>query len=198
MVAMARLHDDQSAAYERRLAQVTIGGPERLSGRVEIAEYDPGWPGRYEREAARVHGALGAKVLRLEHVGSTSVPWLPAKPVIDIVLEVPDTASEPQYVPDLEEAGFVLRIREPDWFEHRLFGVSSGEVNLHVFSRGCTETGRMLSFRDRLRADVADRDLYARTKRDLASREWTFMQQYADAKGEVVSAIMSRGLGVAR
>jgi GrpB-like predicted nucleotidyltransferase (UPF0157 family) len=125
-------------------------------------------------------------------VGSTSVPDLPAKPVIDIVLEVPDSSAEPAYVPDLEDAGYVLRIREPDWFEHRLFKGPDTDINLHVFSGGCTETDRMVLFRDWLRGNDADRDLYARAKRELASREWKYMQQYADAKTAIVTDIMTR------
>ena len=125
-------------------------------------------------------------------MGSTSVPGLAAKPIIDIVLEVPDTTDEATYVDDLEAAGYVLRFREPDWFEHRLFQPSDGGVNLHVFPGGCPETGRMVRFRDRLRTSTADRELYARTKRELAARDWKYMQQYADAKTDVVEDIMSR------
>jgi GrpB-like predicted nucleotidyltransferase (UPF0157 family) len=150
------------------------------------------WIEQYDHEAAQVKAILGDRALRLEHVGSTSVPGLPAKPIIDIVLEVHDTADEPAYVADLEAAGYVLRIREPDWFEHRLFKAPAGGVNLHVFSAGCPETDRMIRFRDHLRHDAADRALYARTKRDLAARDWKYMQQYADAKTEVVMEIMLR------
>ena len=128
----------------------------------------------------------------LEHVGSTSVPGLPAKPIVDIVLEVPDSADEQAYVPDLGKAGYVLGIREPDWFEHRLLRGPRDAVNLHVFSAGCPETDRMLRFRDHLRTSTADRELYARTKRELAGRNWKYMQQYADAKTEVVGEIMAR------
>ena len=117
---------------------------------------------------------------------------LPAKPVIDIALEVPDSAEEPAYVPDLEAAGYVLRIREPQWFEHRVFKGPDTNVNLHVFSSGCAEVDRMLLFRDWLRGSVADRELYATAKRELAGRDWKYAQQYADAKTAVVRDIMSR------
>jgi GrpB-like predicted nucleotidyltransferase (UPF0157 family) len=120
------------------------------------------------------------------------VPGLPAKPVIDIALEVPDSADEPAYVPDMETAGYVLRIREPEWFEHRVFKGPDTNVNLHVFSAGCEEVERMLLFRDRLRSNAADRELYARAKRELAARDWKYVQQYADAKTAVVHEIMSR------
>src|SRR5438132_1215336 len=87
--------------------------------------------------AERIRSALGDRVVRLEHGGSTSVPGLPAKPIVDIVLEVPDSSDEPAYVPELEAAGYVLRIRERVWFEHRLFKGPDTNINLHVFSAGC-------------------------------------------------------------
>jgi len=180
------------AAYDAVLREVTIGPVKPLGGRITVCDYDPTWPDRFSREAARIRQALGDRALRLEHVGSTSVPGLAAKPIIDMVLEVPDSADEPAYAGDLAAAGYVHRIREPDWFEHRLFRGPGDGVNLHVFSSGCPETDRMVRFRDHLRADAADRDLYARTKRDLATRDWKYMQQYADAKTEVIGEIMVR------
>ncbi|HTU84109.1 MAG TPA: GrpB family protein [Solirubrobacteraceae bacterium] len=183
---------DDVAAYDELMAEITIGEPEALSGSIVVQDYDPAWPGCYERHAARIAGALGDRVIRLEHAGSTSVPGLPAKPIIDIVLEVPDSAAESAYVPDLEAAGYILRIREPDWFEHRLFRTGERGVHLHVFSAAAPEVERMVRFRDHLRADATDRALYARVKRELAARDWKYMQQYADAKSEVVADIMSR------
>jgi GrpB-like predicted nucleotidyltransferase (UPF0157 family) len=112
---------DDVARYDELLAQVTVGEPQQLAGRIEIRDYDPEWPRLYAREAERIRGVLGERVLRVEHAGSTSVPGLPAKPVIDIVLEVPDSSDEASYAGDLEAAGYELGIREPDWFEHRLF-----------------------------------------------------------------------------
>lgn len=161
---------------------------------IQLVEYDPLWPALYEREAARIRGALGGRALAVEHVGSTSVPRLAAKPIIDIVLVVPDSADEPSYVPALEAAGYVLRIREPDWFEHRCFKGPDTDVNLHTFSGGCEEVEWMLRFRDWLRADDDDRRLYEREKRELAAREWKYVQNYADAKSEVVREILTRAL----
>jgi GrpB-like predicted nucleotidyltransferase (UPF0157 family) len=181
-----------TAAYDAALAKVNVGPPPRLSGPIDVREYDPAWPEAYAREATRITGALGERVVALEHVGSTSVPGLAAKPIIDIVLEVADSADEAAYVPDLEAAGYGLRIREPAWFEHRLLRGPGEHVNLHVFSAGCPETKRMIRFRDHLRANAADRELYAAAKRDLATREWKYMQQYADAKSGVVAEIMAR------
>jgi GrpB-like predicted nucleotidyltransferase (UPF0157 family) len=157
---------------------------------VELAAYDPAWPALYERLAAQIRAELDP--LLLEHVGSTSVPGLAAKPRIDILLVVPDSADEASYVPALEEAGFVLRIREPEWHEHRLLRRHDLDVNVHVFSRGSTEIERMLRFRDRLREHDDERELYERTKRELAARSWRYTQEYADAKSEVVEKILDR------
>lgn len=179
------------AAYDE-LETRRIGGPTPLTGPIELHDYDPRWPDLYAGHAARLHDVLGDRLVRVEHVGSTSVPGLAAKPIIDIALEVPDTTDEATYVDDLEAAGYVLRFREPDWFEHRLFQPSDGGVNLHVFPGNCPETGRMVRFRDRLRTNRADRELYVRTKRELAARDWKYMQQYADAKSEVVEQIIAR------
>ena len=183
---------DRVPMTEEQLRAATVGEPTRLSGAVEIADYDPGWPQLFAREADRVRAALGDRVLLLEHVGSTAVPGLAAKPRIDILLVVADSADEPAYVPALEAAGYVLRIREPDWYEHRMFKGPDTDVNLHVFSPDCPEVERMLLFRDRLRSNEPDRRLYERTKRELARREWTYVQNYADAKAAVVEEIIAR------
>ncbi len=179
--------------YEARLRTVTIGEPERLTGPIELCSYDPGWPDAYSQLAAGVRRALGSRVVRLEHVGSTAVPGLAAKPIIDVVLEVSQSANEAAYVPDLERIGCVLRIREPEWFEHRLLRGRVGglSVNLHVFSDGCAETERMVRFRDRLRNDAGALRRYEQAKRELASRGWTYLQQYADAKAAVIEEILA-------
>lgn len=174
------------------LQAVTVGELAVHGTTVFLAPYDPTWPALFAREATRVRAALGLRVRLLEHVGSTSVPGLSAKPVIDMVLAVPDSSDERAYVPDLEAAGYVLRIREPDWFEHRLFKGPDTNVNLHTFTDGCVEIDRMMGFRDWLRTHDDERDLYERTKRELAAREWRFIQHYADAKSEVVEAIIAR------
>jgi GrpB-like predicted nucleotidyltransferase (UPF0157 family) len=177
---------------ELRIRAATIGEPQRIDGAIELRAYDDEWPRLYAREAIRVADVLGDRVLRLEHVGSTSVPGLAAKPIIDMLLVVADSSAEHDYVPPMEAAGYVLRIREPEWYEHRLFKGPGANINLHVFSAGCVEIDRMLGFRDQLRANDSDRDLYLRTKQDLASRHWKYVQEYADAKTEVVEAIIAR------
>jgi GrpB-like predicted nucleotidyltransferase (UPF0157 family) len=112
----------------------------------------------------------------VEHVGSTSVAGLAAKPVIDILLEVQSSADEDSYLPSLATGGYRLKIREPGWHEHRMFKGPDTDVNLHVFSLGCSEIERMLKFRDWLRANPGDREIYERVKRELAAREWGEVQ----------------------
>ncbi len=177
---------------EEQLFAAWVQPPTPLNGQVHLEPYDPEWPLLFAREAARITAALGTLALLVEHVGSTSVPGLAAKPRIDIVLAVPNSADEASYVPALEAAGYSLCIREPDWYEHRVFKGPDTDVNLHTFTQGCLEIKRMLRFRDWLRDHPADRDLYERTKRELASREWKYMQNYADAKTAVVEAILAR------
>jgi GrpB-like predicted nucleotidyltransferase (UPF0157 family) len=183
------------ATSEEMLRAVTIGELAVLAGPVLLSEYDPRWPVMFEREARRIREALGDRVRLLEHAGSTSVPGLAAKPIIDMVLAVADSTAEEDYVPPMEAAGYVLRIREPEWFEHRLFKGTGPASNIHVFTEGTPEIGRMLAFRDWLRTHDEDRLLYERTKRELAARDWKYIQHYADAKTEVVATIMERALG---
>ena len=183
---------------EEEIAAYTIGEVQPLTAPIVVADYDPGWPALFEREAERIRRALGARVVQLEHVGSTSVPGLAAKPRIDILLIVPDSSDEPSYVPPLVAEGYVLRIREPDWYQHRVLKGPDTDINLHVFSPGCVEIDRMVRFRDWLRSNAEDRALYERTKRELASRPWRFVQQYADAKTAVVEEILARATSAPR
>jgi GrpB-like predicted nucleotidyltransferase (UPF0157 family) len=177
---------------EQEILAASVGQPPPTYTQVIIADYDPEWPKWFETAAALVREALGDKVLELHHVGSTSVPGLPAKPLIDINLVVAHTTDEDAYVPPLEAIGYILRVREPDWYEHRLLRGYEPPVNLHVFPPDCEEVERMLRFRDHLRTHAADRELYERTKRELAAKEWKYVQNYADAKSEVVQEILSR------
>lgn len=181
---------------DEELAAVRIGPTEVLNAQIHLAPYDPEWPRLFEREADRIRGALGDRAMVLEHAGSTSIPGLSAKPRIDIILGLPDSADETSYVPPLDSKGYVLRIREHDWHEHRVFKGPDTDINLHVFSVGCAEITRMLGFRDHLRANETDRLLYERTKQDLAKRTWKYTQHYADAKSEVVEEILGR-IGIA-
>jgi GrpB-like predicted nucleotidyltransferase (UPF0157 family)/predicted enzyme related to lactoylglutathione lyase len=167
----------------------------RLDGPVVLADHDPAWAATADALVQDVRSALGDRALVLEHVGSTSVPGLAAKPVIDLVLAVPDPTDEAAYVPALEGLGYTLHIREPDWHQHRLLKHADPTVNLHVFGAGTAEVHTMVAFRDHLRTHDGDRALYESTKRELAAREWAVTQDYADAKSEVVAGILRRAAG---
>lgn len=186
----APLTDEEIAAY-------TIGEPQILGATVLLCEYDPRWPRDFDAEDSIIRAALGPSALRVEHFGSTSVPGLAAKPIIDIMLVVADTRDEPRYVPPLLAGGYRLRVREPNWHQHRVLvkrreDGDDRSVNLHVFSDGCTIGERDVIFRDWLRAHGQDRELYERTKRELAGRVWKYIQNYADAKTEVIEQIRTR------
>jgi GrpB-like predicted nucleotidyltransferase (UPF0157 family) len=145
---------------------IGIGRPRRP---VEIVEPDMAWPGQFAVLAARIRAALGERALAVEHVGSTSVPGLAAKPIIDIDLTVADPGDEPSYVPDLEAAGFRLRLREPGWHQHRLIVAADPSANIHAFGPDCPETIRHRMFRDWLIDHPGDRDRYAAAKRMAAA-----------------------------
>jgi GrpB-like predicted nucleotidyltransferase (UPF0157 family) len=177
---------------DEQIEAVSVKGSPPQYQEIVVADYDPIWPHWFESAAFRIREALGDKVLQLDHVGSTSVRGLPAKPLIDINMAVVDTTDEDAYVPPLEAIGYELRVREPDWYEHRLLRGFDPPVNLHVFNTGCEEVDQMLVLRDWLRTHDDDRDLYARAKRELAQREWKYVQNYADAKSEVIQGILAR------
>jgi GrpB-like predicted nucleotidyltransferase (UPF0157 family) len=184
----------------KRVDEIEERPRESIIGEIEtqaivIADYDAAWPERFRREEAKIRSVLGMAALSVEHVGSTSVPGLAAKPIVDILLVVEDSGEEVSYLPTLEEAGYVLRVREPDFDEHRMFRTPQKDVHVHVFSTGSKEIRRLLLLRDHLREDQEDRELYASTKLELASRDWPSMQHYADAKTGVVEAILARGAG---
>jgi GrpB-like predicted nucleotidyltransferase (UPF0157 family) len=177
---------------EEQIVAANAGGVQPLNGTIYLAPYDPAWPALFDRLARQIREALGDAALLIEHAGSTSVPGLSAKPIIDMVLAVADSSDEAAYVKPLEERGYTLRIREPDWYEHRLLKPPEIAGNLHVFSAGCEEIAQMLLFRDWLRSHADDRALYEATKRALAARTWKYTQNYADAKSAVVREILAR------
>jgi len=179
------MSDDQIIA-------ATVGERRPLNGTIYLAPYNPDWPLLYAQLKNRINDALDNDMLLLEHVGSTSVPGLSAKPIIDMVLAVADSSNEAAYANPLQKSGFELRIREPNWYEHRLFRYSDTAANLHVFSDGCEEIERMLLFRDWLRTHDDDKLIYEETKRELAARTWKYTQNYADAKSKVVQEILAR------
>jgi len=124
-------------------------------GGIEVTGPDLAWPRQYDRLASRICQALGWRVLQLEHVGSTAVPGLAAKPVIDIDLTVADPERERDYVPALEKTGFQLMIREPWWHGHRMLRADEPSCNLHVFGFDSPELVKHRIFRDWLRATPA-------------------------------------------
>jgi GrpB-like predicted nucleotidyltransferase (UPF0157 family) len=164
-----------------------IGGREQRE--IVIVDYDASWPARYRLERDRVRRALGAAALRIEHIGSTAVPGLAAKPIVDLLVAVADADDERVIVPALESAGYQLRVREP---AHRMFRTPARDVHVHVWGHSDPEVARHLRFRDRLRQAPADRDAYERLKRELAAREWVDMNEYADAKAPLIAAILAR------
>lgn len=129
-----------------------------------VVAADPAWPATYVALANVITAALGDHAVAIEHVGSTSIPGLEAKPVIDIDLTVADSADESAYLPALEGCGFVLTVREPWWYGHRCLQHTDRSCNLHVFSPGCAEVERHRIFRDWLRSHPDDRSLYAGAK----------------------------------
>ncbi len=181
-----------------KLRAVTIGDLKPYAAKVVIEDYNPAWPTWFAADRTLITDAIGDIALSVEHTGSTSVPGLPAKPIIDILLQVSDSADESTYVPRLEAAGLTLRIREPEEMEHRLL-YRRGEphdVNLHVYSpvHAAGEIARILAFRDWLRTHDDDRDRYAATKRELSKKDWKFVQNYADAKTAIIEEIIAKAL----
>jgi GrpB-like predicted nucleotidyltransferase (UPF0157 family) len=164
-----------------------IGGPEKRE--IRIVTHDPTWPDRFAAERTRIVAALGTTARRVDHIGSTAVPGLAAKPIIDIDLSVPDPDDEPSYLPALERAGYRLRVRQPG---HRMVRTEARDVHVHVCAEGSEWERRHLLFRDWLRRDAADRASYAALKRELAAREWPDMNAYADAKGALITEITAR------
>lgn len=170
-------------------------GPAEQVRQIEIVDPDAAWPGVFEMLRSRIDGALGDRVLATEHVGSTSVPGLAAKPVIDIDLTVADTDDEDAYVPALEALGFVLRVREPWWLGHRCLVSAEPAANLHVWPPDSPEAARHRLFRDWLRADEADRQRYAAVKREVAADG--LMSEYNARKEGVIREIYTRAFTAA-
>ncbi len=175
------------AARDAELDEVLIGGREPVT--VTIADPDPTWPERFRALRERITAALGPLALDVHHVGSTSVPGLSAKPIVDVLLLVPDIEDEPAYVPAMERAGFVLRVREP---RHRMFRTPESDAHVHVEQPDDPDTRDLLDLRDWLRVSAEDRALYAAAKRALAARSWDDMNDYADAKSDVVRDMLGR------
>ena len=162
--------------------------------KVEIADYDPAWASAFEAEARRIEGALGPVAKRIEHVGSTAVPGLGAKPVIDIQVSVEQVAPLDAYSGKLVELGYThVSLPEPgdDVYPFFLRPPSWPTTHhVHVCELGGLEEGRHLRFRDWLREHPEDRQAYDALKRDLAAKFDAF--GYTEAKGDFVRAIEAR------
>ncbi|KAH8689391.1 grpb/dephospho-CoA kinase [Talaromyces proteolyticus] len=162
---------------------------------VEIVEYDEEWPARFNIIYKMISKALGDRALSIRHVGSTSVPGLPAKAVIDVDVVVLDPRAEENYVPYLEAAGFQFLHREPAWHEHRFFGLKEPYANIHVFGQDSVEVVRHQIFREWLLNNAEDRDEYARIKRQAAqeTREaGEGVMEYNERKQEEIRRILHR------
>lgn len=179
------------AERESRRPDVTtvdiVGGIERRT--LVLADYDPQWPQAYLEHAQRIRAALGPAAVQIEHIGSTSVPGLAAKPIIDVLVTVKDITAEEDYLDQLLHVGYDLRVREPG---HRLVRTPARDVHVHVMEAGDKAASDYLLFRDHLRADTEDRDLYERTKRALIEQDWADMNAYAEAKTGVITEIKER------
>lgn len=176
---------------DKKLEVGLIGGKEKRT--IRLVDYDEGWPVQFQKHQKLIQDALGKEALGIEHIGSTAVPGLSAKPIIDILLIVKDAGDESKYLDKMESVGYHLRVREPDFHNHRMFRTAYKEVHLHVLSVGCTEIDRYLVFRNYLRLNDVARKEYEITKRNLASVEWEDMNEYASAKTHVVERIIKAG-----
>jgi GrpB-like predicted nucleotidyltransferase (UPF0157 family) len=178
---------------QEEVRRARVGAPEEVpDGTIEVRPSDPSWPQWYDEVELCVRKALGERVLHLQHIGSTSVPGLAAKPVVDIDVTVADSADEASYLPALEAAGFTLRVREPHWEEHRCLRLAEPACNLHVWSPGASEPQRHRAFRDWLRGHQEDREEYAALKSDLATRTFDSVMDYNNEKGALVYEIYER------
>ncbi|SEC90482.1 GrpB domain, predicted nucleotidyltransferase, UPF0157 family [Nocardioides exalbidus] len=180
-------------SVERKPRRPDVTTAEIVGGVVKrelfLTDHDPRWAEAYAEHERRIRAALGPAAVQVEHIGSTSVPGLAAKPIIDVLVTVADITAEEDYLDQLVAAGYDLRVREPG---HRLVRTPELDAHIHVMEVGDPLAEDYLLFRDRLRTDDADRALYERTKRALLEQDWADMNAYADAKTEVVTAIKER------
>jgi len=176
---------------DKKLEVGVIGGSEKRD--IQIVEYNEKWAVKFEKHSRIIKDSLNDMALSIEHIGSTSVPKLAAKPIIDILLVVKDSGDESKYLKKMQTAGYQLRVREPDFHEHRMFRTVQKDIHIHVLSEGSSEIDRYLVFRNRLRLNENDRKEYEATKRKLATDEWKDMNEYASAKTQIVERIIAAG-----
>nr|WP_249418554.1 GrpB family protein [Citrobacter freundii] len=159
---------------------------------ISVVTYDPSWPEIYSELESKIKDILGSNLLRIDHVGSTAVPGLAAKPVIDIDVTVAEAANEEVYLLALEKLGYRLIVREPRFHGHRLFHYENPRVNLHVFTQDTPETARHLLFRDWLRQSEKDCKLYADAKFEAIKGCSFDIHKYHENKSKVVHDIYQR------
>ena len=176
------------------IQKMIVNGNVEHNQTIQLNPYDEKWPALFEREKERILKILKDKALMIEHIGSTSVSGLMAKPIIDILLVVEDAGKEEDYMDDLCRHGYILRVREPDFENHHMFKGPDTDIHLHVFSKGSKEIEKYLLFRNYLRLHDDARELYENTKKELAKKTWKYVQNYADAKSEVVQKILSEAI----
>lgn len=164
-----------------------IGGPVKRT--ITIEPSSPTWPDVFEVHRHRITDALGAAACRVDHIGSTAVPGLAAKPVIDIQVSVPDVGDETRYLPPLVAAGYLLRVRETG---HRMFRTPELDVHIHVCAAGSDWERRHLLLRDWLAVSAEDRDAYTALKVELQAQDWETMNHYADAKTPLIAEMTTR------
>lgn len=170
-----------------------VGGREKRP--LVIADYDPAWPASYAQHERRIRDALGPAAIEVHHIGSTSVPGLAAKPIIDVLVTVEDITAEEDYLEPLLAAGYELRVREPG---HRMVRTPARDTHVHILQVGDVAADDYLLLRDHLREHPEDRELYEQTKRSLTATDWADMNEYADAKTPVIEAIKQRARTLGR
>jgi GrpB-like predicted nucleotidyltransferase (UPF0157 family) len=191
------------AEYPQNVMQRFHGTPEQMDAAlvgeppsrwqaIVVEDYDPAWADRFAAASSLLSEVLGDLIINAEHVGSTSVPGLAAKPIIDIDLVIDETTDESRYVPALERAGYHLILREPWWYGHRMLVSPEGDINLHVWPPDAPEPIRHRLFRDWLRLHPEDQELYATTKRRIARDTADQPGDYSLAKNDVIDEIFAR------
>lgn len=165
-----------------------IGGKESVN--LELVDYDNSWSDKFKVESHKIKNALGDIVTLIEHIGSTSIPGLAAKPIIDIVVSIDNPENEEEYKDNLEGIGYELRVREPDFYEHRMFRTHKRDVHLHIFPSNCIEIDRYITFRNALRDSLSKREEYHTLKANLINQGITDMNEYASKKGEFIESVI--------
>ncbi len=186
-VSLVDMDCSSGDAFDDYLDAVLVGGREERE--LILVDHTPTWATRFAGERVRIQEALGDVARRVEHVGSTAVPGLAAKPTVDILVAVDDPDNEGGYLDAMEGTGYDLRVREAG---HRMFRTPERDVHVHLWKAGSDDERRHLLFRDWLRHAPDDRALYESVKRRFVGESFTDMNYYARAKGPVIEEIMRR------